>query len=103
MSRVLVKENLISNVVITSVNSSINHITNASNNIATWAIPYGFSQRYNLINCINEVSSIKTDLKKVETFLTKSVKDYTNAEDDMNNVAKLLPTNRIKLREPINR
>ena len=103
MTKILIKENLLSNVVIKSVSSSLTYTGYATNIVSTWAIPYGFSERYNLINYINEVSSIKDELRKTENFLTKSVKKYTNAQDDMDNSAKLLPANRINLRVPINR
>lgn len=101
MTKIIYKDTTLRNVIIPGVESSRTYTKSALNSISSWAIPYNFSERYNLTNCINELSTINKDLKSVEKFLNRSVKSYSSAEKDMENGAQLLPTKMIQLRKSL--
>lgn len=98
MSKLLFKESPFTNVVLRSLDTSLEYLNDANRQIYSISVPNDFSESANLNNCLNDVKNIKKEIFELKTWGKDSCKKLDNAVQNMNSVATLLPKNHLQVR-----
>lgn len=98
MSKLLFKENTLENTVIRSLDTSLEYLNDANRQIYSISVPTDFKESANLMNCLKDVKSIKKEIFDLKNWGTDSCKKFSNALQNMNSVASLLPKTKLQVR-----
>lgn len=101
MAKLLFKESAFTNVVIRSLDNSLEYLNDANRQIYSISVPHDFGESNNLMKCLTDVQSIKKELVDLKNWGTDSCKKFNNAIQNMNSVATLLPKSQLQVRNRI--
>lgn len=98
MSKLSFKGSILENVVIRSLDTSLEHLKDANRQIYSISIPDNFSESRNLKNCLNDVQMIKKQLEDLKLWSVNSNKKFEDVLQDMNRESILLPKTQLQVR-----
>ena len=101
MAKLLFKESPFTNTVMSSLDSSLEYLNQASRQIYSMGIPYGFSESANLKNCFDGINYVKSEIANLKSWGIDSCKKLDLVLQNTNSVAILLPKSQICIRSEV--
>lgn len=101
MSKLLFKESTLENVVIRSLDSSLEHLNNANRQIYSISIPDSFNESQNLKDCLNDVQAVKRKVENLKQWAIHSSQKFENVLQDMSGESLLLPKTQLQVRNTV--
>ncbi len=101
MAKLLFKESPFTNVVIRSLDNGLEYLNDANRQVYSISVPHDFRESDNLKKCLIDVQNIKKELTDLKNWGTDSYKKMSNALQNMNSVASLLPKSQLQTRNRV--
>lgn len=96
MSKLYFNTKGINNIIIPSLEDTINNLNSALNELNSSSIPNECNINLNV--SINDIESVKSSLQNIKNWCQDSINIYNRTEDSFINEAMLLPKNLMPLR-----
>ena len=101
MSKLVFKEQVLSDVVLQSLTNFINDMNQASQKTYSMSVPSGFSKYTEMANCKSSIIQLTKELQELQAWINSSCKKFDNALSSMNNEVLLLPQSQLQVRKEV--
>lgn len=101
MSKLNFQEQPLNNVVVQSLNNTLEYMNKASQKTYSMNVPSGFSKLNEMQNCKNNIIQVTKDLQELKVWINESCKKIDQAIISMNNEALLLPQSQLQMRNEV--